>query len=219
MNQLNAKTIFFDYDGTLHDSMAIYFPAFSKAYQALVESNQAPDKTWTYETVSKFLGQTPKEMWASFGSDISETAKQNASKAIGNTMETLIRNEKANLYDGALETLKVLKARGYKLVFISNCKTQYMKNHTEIFNLDDYFDLMVCAEMYDYAPKTKVLENIAKDFPKPHAIVGDRHHDMEAGTAHNMIKIACTYGFGSSDEHQEADITIDDIKELQKIFI
>ncbi len=213
-----VKTIFLDYDGTLHDSMAIYKPAFLKAYATLVKKQYAEAKDWTDEAISKFLGQTPKEMWASFGDAIPEAAKQEASLAIGNTMETMIKAHQAKLYNGAIETLKTLKARGYTLVFISNCKTQYMENHTEVFQLDRYFDAMVCAEMYDYAPKTDVLKTLKQRFQSPYAMVGDRHHDIDAGKAHQMVTVACTYGFGSDEEHTHADYKITDITELKAIF-
>jgi phosphoglycolate phosphatase len=50
------------------------------------------------------------------------------------------------------------------------------------------------------------------------AIVGDRHHDMEAGRENGLLTIAATYGFAQPGELDEAAISIDSISELKKIF-
>ena len=38
------KGVIFDYDGTLHESIRIYAPAFHKAYEYLVEKGHAPQR-------------------------------------------------------------------------------------------------------------------------------------------------------------------------------
>ncbi|MGM0435823.1 MAG: HAD family hydrolase [Bacillota bacterium] len=215
----DVKTLFLDYDGTLHDSLNLYAPAFRKAYRALVRHHGAKERTWSDEEISGFMGQTPSEMWASFGPSIGEEAKQEASKLISQEMERGIKNGNAVLYDGALETLETLKNRGYKLVFISNCKNYYMHAHTKQFGLDRYFDAMVCSQTYEGVErKADVLSEIKKDFEGPMAIVGDRHHDMEAGRENALFTIGSTYGFAKKGELDEADYLIDDITELQTLF-
>jgi phosphoglycolate phosphatase len=215
----HVKTLFFDYDGTLHDSLNLYAPAFRKAYQALVENHGVQDRTWSDEEISEFMGQTPSEMWASFGTSIDENAKKEASIILGREMKKSIKNNEAVLYEGALDTLKTLKERGYTLIFISNCKTYYMHAHTKKFSLDRYFKAMVCSQTYEgIERKSDVLKEIKKNFHSPMAIVGDRHHDMEAGRENGLLTIAATYGFAQPGELDEADISIDSISELKKIF-
>jgi phosphoglycolate phosphatase len=218
MNVQHIRTIFFDYDGTIHNSLAIYEPAFLKAYDFLVENNHAKPYDWTSQEISQFLGQTPKEMWNAFGEDIKEDAKNKASKIISDEMQRLILNKQASLYDGAMDTLKYLKSKGYKLIFISNCKQYYLESHAEIFHLDDIFDLMVCSETFEIEEKHLVLERILNDFPEKSVIIGDRHHDIQAGKYNKIYTIGCRYGFGNDEELKEADMTIDTIKELDKIF-
>ena len=38
------KGVIFDYDGTLHESIRIYAPAFHRAYEYLVEKRHAPQR-------------------------------------------------------------------------------------------------------------------------------------------------------------------------------
>lgn len=214
----DVKTLFFDYDGTLHNSMAIYEPAFLKAYQYLLDNDYVKPYPWTSVEISRFLGQTPKDMWDKFGKDLPETIKAKASQMISLEMARLIKDNQAILYDGALETLQILKDRGYQLVFISNCKQYYLDAHTDAFNLGKLFDLMVCSETFDVEEKHLVLANIIKDFPKDYVIIGDRYHDMDAGNYNQIYKIGCRYGFGDAEELADADVIIDDINALRTLF-
>ncbi len=213
------KTLFFDYDGTLHDTIKIYAPAFKKAYRYLVRNHNAPDKKWRDEEISQFIGQTPKEMWDQFGEDIPENAKKEASKIVSNTMKTAITNKEATLYEGTLDVLSHLKDKGYSLVFISNCKNYYLEAHRDAFGLDRYFDRMVCSETFPgVEEKHRVLRRIKDDFEAPMAIIGDRHHDIEAGEKNGIHTIGAAYGFGSREELKSADLIIEDIKALKNIF-
>ncbi len=219
MDKKDIKTIFLDYDGTLHDSLHVYAPAFRKAYRHLVENHGLEEKRWADAELGQFLGMTPKEMWDIFGADLPEEVKAEASTILGQEMQRLVEDGHARLFDNALATLSDLKKKGYKLIFISNCKNYYMHAHAKVFGLDDYFDRMVCSDTFaDIEAKHLVLARVKKDFPERMAIVGDRHHDMEAGRKNNLLTIAARYGFGDSDELEEADHTIEDITELQKVF-
>ena len=105
------KTIFFDYDGTIHDSIKIYGPAFRKMYAHLVEQEYAEDRIWSDKEISFWLGYNPLEMWADFMPHLNESARKKFSAIIGDEMNTLTENKKAQLYEGALDTLNYLKTK------------------------------------------------------------------------------------------------------------
>ncbi len=215
----DIKTIFFDYDGTLHDASQIYIPAFKEAYDYLIKEHQAPKRHFSHETIANYLGQTPKEMWDQFGKDIPQHAREAASKVLSKAMKTRILNQEAVLYDGALDTLAYLKDKGYTLVFISNCKNYYLEAHNDQFNLENYFDTLVCSETFpDIQDKDKVLARIKPTLPGQMVIVGDRHHDMTAGQKNNLKTIGASYGYGNPEELKDADILIDDITDLKQLF-
>lgn len=218
MDYSGVKTIFFDYDGTLHNSMGIYGIAFRKAYDWLVAKKLAAPKSWADEEIAKWLGYNPKEMWENFMPGLSEDHRNEASALIGSEMNTRILAGQATLYDGALETLSHLKEKGYRLVFISNCRTQYMKNHIEAFQLDAYFEAFFCSEAFDFIPKHEILKGVKERFSEKMVIVGDRFQDMEAGLKNEIYTIGCNYGFGNEMELSVADFRIDDIKMLKAIF-
>lgn len=212
------KTLFFDYDGTLHDSIRLYIPAFKKAYAFLVENNLAAEKDWTDKEISYWLGFNPKDMWKNFRPDLDSSIQQHCSAIIGEEMDRFIKEGKPKLYDDALETLAYLKEKGYHLIFISNCKTEYMENHKKLFGLEQYFEEFLCSEAFGYKAKYEILGFIKDKYPARMAIIGDRKQDMEAGEKNHIHTVGCTYGYALEGELENADLLISHIRGLKYIF-
>jgi phosphoglycolate phosphatase len=213
-----VKTIFFDYDGCIHDSLIIYAPAFRKAQEYLVRLGLADERFWSDSEIRQWIGQNPKEMWQRFRPDLTKDIRKTASAIIGEHMLSIIET-KARLFPQSLDTLETLKARGYTLVLISNCRESYLNTHNKVFSLDRYFDNLICSEAWQYASKTAILSQVADDYPADHSIVGDRELDIEAGKRNNMIAIGARYGYAHSpSELEKADLLIDRIEDLTQIF-
>jgi phosphoglycolate phosphatase len=214
----NVKTIFFDYDGTIHDSLEIYVPAFNKAYEFLVQENKARPKEWTSDEISYWLGFNPVDMWNKFMPELSDEMKNQCSNIIGEQMKLFIEQGNAVLYNGAIDTLEYLKNKEYHLIFISNCKIYYKETHNSLFHLDQYFETLVCSDEYDFIPKYEILNKIKHNYPEEMVIVGDRFQDMEAGKKNHIYTIGCNYGYALEGELDTADYRINNIKELKKIL-
>lgn len=212
------KTIFFDYDGTLHKSIEIYAPAFRKSYDFLVNNGFAQPREWSDTEITAWLGFNPNEMWKAFMPELEESIKTECSKIIGSEMIALIEARKPILYPGALEVLSYLRDRDIMLVFISNCKKYYMDSHTKLFNLKDYFTEMACSEDYDFLPKHQILQQIKDRYAKEMVIIGDRNQDIEAGIRNKMYTIGCSYGYANRGELDLADFIINDIRSLKEFF-
>lgn len=213
------KNIIFDYDGTLHQSIAIYAPAFRKAYQYLVDNNLAKPCIYSDKEISKWLGYSSKDMWQSFMPLLPDEIKAHCSSLIGEAMLTYIKEGKAKLYSGALETLEDLKTQGYRLIFLSNCKIAYMDAHREYFKLDKYFDSFYCTEQYDFAPKYEIFKHIEAENEGSFVVVGDRFQDIEIALKYDLLSVGCLYGYGEERELESATWKIEDIKELKKYWI
>ncbi len=213
-----VRTIFFDYDGTLHNGLKIYAPAFREAYAYLVENYYAEPREWTDKEISYWLGFAPMEMWNRFMPGIPEETKVTCSGIISSTMKALTEEGKAELYEGSVEVLAYLRRKGYHLIFISNCKSYYKEAHNRMFELDSYFEELIATEDYGFLPKNEIIRSIKGRFEGGHAIVGDRLQDMEAGRDNGMLTIGCSYGYGSAAELEGADIIIGDILELKNIL-
>ncbi len=215
---MHYKTVCIDYDGTIHNSMKIYYESFLKAYQYLVDGGYQTKKEWPRDEVKKFLGQNPKEMWQSFDSSIPPEIIQNASRIIGESMTKMVAEGLAELYDGAMDTLKYLKDKGYYLVYLSNSRIYYMEMNKKAFGLDRYFDEFIVSEMHDYTPKKDILKSIKDRLPQPILMVGDRIHDMESGISNQIDTVACLYGYGSEAEFIGSTYQINNINDLMKIL-
>ena len=218
MKLKNIKTIYFDFDGTLHDSIKIYAPSFRKGYNFLVENKKAEHKIWKDEEIQKWLGYTSKEMWDNFIKDLEEPFKKKVSSIIGTEMQNQILLGNAKLYENSLTVLEKLKIKGYKLIFLSNCSIKYMEASKSFFNLNLYFDDMICSEMYDFVPKHEVLKLIKYNYEMNQIIVGDRFHDIDAAIKNGIQSIFCEYGYGDKIEGSIADVSIKNITEILNIL-
>lgn len=212
------KTIFFDYDGTLHNSIKIYDPAFRKACAYLAEQGLADEKQWEDKEISYWLGFNPDEMWRRFMPELDDETRANCSRIIGEEMRASIEAGKAELYQGTLEVLEFLEAKGIDLVFISNCKSYYRDCHNKLFQLDKYFEKLVCSEDHDFIPKHEILKKIKDGYPQDMLIVGDRKQDIDAGRKNNIHTIGCSYGFSLQGELDDADMIMNDILSLKELF-
>jgi len=213
------KNIIFDYDGTLHNSIKIYGPAFRQAYKYLVEKGFAEERSWKDEEISKWLGFSSKDMWNSFIPELAEEEKHKCSNIIGALMLKCIKENKAELYSGALETLEYLRKKGFNLIFLSNCKVQYMNEHRRVFKLDNYFNYFYCTEEFDFLPKYEIVNSIKEKHQGDFIVIGDRYQDIEIAKVYNLYSIGCEYGYGSKEELEEAEVIITDISELKEILI
>ncbi|MDV4149256.1 HAD-IA family hydrolase [Clostridium sp. AL.422] len=213
------KNIIFDYDGTLHNSIKIYEPAFNKAYKYLVEKGYTEEKVFKDKDIKKWLGYNSIDMWNEFMPNLAREEKEKCSLIIGSAMIEYLNKGNAELYDGALEILNELKHRGYRLIFLSNCKVEYMNKHKKIFKLDNYFTDFYCAEQFDFIPKYKIFKLIKKKYEGDFIVVGDRFVDIEMATVNNVHSIGCSYGFGNNDELKNATVIAKDIKDIKELII
>lgn len=222
-------TLVFDYDGTLHNSIVLYGPAFRKAFQylvethpeAVIEAGYALDKQWENEEISEWLGYTKAEMWHSFMPHLSEVGREGAGKIIGDEMARLTLSSGAKLYHGVLETLIYLKKKGHTLVFLSNCGSAYMKRHKDLFHLDQLFSHFMCAEEFPNCSKAEILKSYiaTNEIDKSTLVmIGDRRHDVEAGHRNGLLTVGCLYGYGQAVELERCDYRIESIKALQGLF-
>ena len=178
----------------------------------------AREQSFTDEEITRWLGYSAQEMWHTFMPELPEDQQMFYSKQIGKFMFERVRNKEAVLYEGAEETLNYLREKGYYLLYLSNCGAEYMNIHTECFRLDHYFSHMYCSGDYDFKPKYEIFNRIKERYPGEYLMVGDRFHDMEIARYHKVYTAGCVYGFGSLEELEEADVLLEDIRDLQRLL-
>lgn len=209
--------LIFDYDGTLHNCLLIYAPAF-RAVCAKLESEQLiPHRDYTDEEIGSWLGLPSAEMWSSFAPNFTAEQKKAASEFVYRHMIADINSGVARLYPKAGDTLLRLKADGHRLFFLSNCQHKYMTAHQAAFNLSQYFDDMYCAEDFGWRTKAEIFSEIASDHHGSYIMIGDRHHDIEVATTHHIPSIGCAYGYGTTDELAAATHIAHSVEEIPEL--
>lgn len=206
--------LIFDYDGTLHNSIKIYAPAFRLAYAHLVAHSLAENKKWTDHEISRWLGFSSKDMWNAFMPDLPQNYKDECSKLIGDVMLKSVNEGKARLYPYVPEVLHRLNNDGYTLIFLSNCKNSYMQAHIDWFHLDRYFSAFYCTEDFEFLPKYEIFNTIKQKHAGNFIVIGDRFQDMEIAQKHGLKAIGCSYGYGNRQELLAATVTVTDVGEI-----
>ncbi len=206
--------LIFDYDGTLHNGIKIYAPAFRSAHTYLVERGFTAPKEYSDKEISYWMGFTADQMWKCFLPDLPQEEKQKCSAMIGNEMINLTDNGMAELYPQSEAVLSTLINKGFNLIFFSNCKRAYMEAHRKHFQLDRYFSAFYCSEDFGFVPKYEIFNQIKANRQGDFIIIGDRYQDMEIAIRHKLQAIGCLYGYGTSDELEHATHQIRKLSDL-----
>lgn len=201
---MSLSTVIFDFDGTLHDSLHVYTIAFRRAYAWLVEEGWAEPQSFSSEDLSGYIGLTAEEMWTSFRPDLPTAVWQQAAARVGTSIDELIAQGEARLFPGVPAMLARIKANGFKLVFLSNCRIAYQEEARRTFGLDAWFDGYFNSEEFGGIPKEEIFESIAAAFPMGFAVVGDRAKDLAVARVHDLPSVGCLYGYGSAEELADA---------------
>ncbi|MDO5695634.1 MAG: HAD family hydrolase [Eubacteriales bacterium] len=206
-------TIYFDFDGTLQDTLAVDLMVINAVYDEVRARYGCPVTPVDEATLRRWLGHRPADFWHEFLPGVPEAVKQEANERIGERMRTAIAAGNF-LFPGAETILQTLWERGIHIVILSNCYRAYADAVTARYDLTRFIDDFLCAEDYDWMPKHRIL---AADLPRrtgPFLMVGDRFGDMEAGHKNGVDTAFCTYGTGAPSEGAGAKYLLGDIGSL-----
>lgn len=127
------------------------------------------------------------------------------------------------LYDGALQTLRQLRAAGRTLCLASNTPKRFVEVKLSHFALRELF-AFVCTPQDAWGPKPnpRSLYEVMKAFQlSPHEVlmVGDHAQDMEYGRNAGVRTAAVLYGYGDRAEMERVrpDILLHEISDVVEI--
>ena len=213
----NVKSIIFDFDGTLHNTIKIYYPAFSSGVELLREHGFARDFELSEKNVAKFLGEKPNFAYDLIARGADDSLKKEVMALVGKKMDENIKNGLGELYEGTIKVLEEL-SKNYDLYILSNCRESYLDTALDVYGIKKYFKKYFAAETYDFLPKEDIIKKERQKIKEEIIFVGDRHHDMEAARINNLKSIFCSYGFGSEEEGKDASYKISSLGEILKLL-
>lgn len=206
--------LIFDYDGTIHESMKTYAPAFRNTCKWLVDNGYIQEKKYTDKEISYWLGFNSTDMWSTFQPDLRPEIREKARIMLGEDMAQRIENGEGALFPNAGSVLAELKNQGHTLIFLSNCRVHYMERHSRVFGLDRFFDYFYCCEEYDFIPKYQIFRLFSLQHKGQYIVIGDRFHDIETAVQNGLKSIGCGYGYSTDGELDKADIIVNDITDI-----
>lgn len=105
----------------------------------------------------------------------------------------------ADLYPETLNTLKYLKANGYKMAVATNKSHDNAINILRHFGISEYCDYMMGTDLEGKLKKADIIERCLKELQisSDEAVyIGDSLFDLEGAEKTGMDFIGVTYGFG-----------------------
>ena len=207
MDKITA--LLFDIDGTVLDTSEFIIQATEHALAEL--GYLVPERS----VIRKNVGKAFPDYYFSLTGSHKDTEK-----LIGIHREFQYSNfHLAKLFPNALNVLKALKQKGYKMAAVTtrskktSIQTLVDNNIFELFNVvisnEDATELKPHT-----APLLKALEYL-NGAPNKAIMIGDSHLDIEAGKNAGTKTIRAVYGFHKDNlNNPQPDFIIDNIKDL-----
>ena len=212
-----ARATVFDMDGTLVDSGELAVGSALEGLRAFyARRGLAPALPGAGEILG-LVGLPSQEYFARLLPAGLRDAAEELHELITDSEVQWLAAGRGRLMPGARETLAELRAQGWRLALVSNCRRAYFEANLRHLGLGREVELALCL---DDAPSK--AENVRRALAALGAeggvMVGDRAADIEAGRAAGLRTVACRYGFGGASELAGADHAIVSLAELPPLL-
>ncbi len=212
-----VKTVIFDYDGVLNDSLS----CLKETWNELYRQNLSKKFFRTDEEFSNYFHGDPKRNIIEVG--VLEEDIPKCNKIIRDFLPSLDKN--ACLYDGIPELIKSLKEKGYTIGVVSNALKEMVEYKLEKYGLLNHVDIIIGRdEVKEPKPSPEGIKLCLRKLnlnPSQAIYVGDMESDIKASKNANVKVIATKYGYlkycEKIDERLNgADIKVETVEQLRK---
>jgi phosphoglycolate phosphatase len=185
-----ARTLLFDLDGTLVDSLADIIGSFQHAFARY--ELPVPEEA----AVRALVGKPLEEMYSHFST-------VRVAELCAAYREHYPRNflKRSRPYPGVPELLARLRARGYLLAVVTTKRTEMARRFLEALGMSSMLDHIQGTDGFPHKPSPEVIHRaLAALKAQGLWMVGDTTTDIEAGRAAGLQTYAVTWGTHSAEQ-------------------
>jgi phosphoglycolate phosphatase-like HAD superfamily hydrolase len=209
--------IIFDWDGTIAKP-DVAREASMRRFKTL---GQTIDPEWLKQAqkhddhyklnkqlISKYTGLTDDKELTTIMTDIFKLHYLGVMHEMGNKA----------LYDGMLNVIKKLHAKGHKLAIASTLRSDLIRHSLKVLNMDMYFE-----KVYGNTPDLKyskkdVVEMAKKNLEGANYMIGDKEEDILAGKSVKAKTIYVTWGVTGEEFKSISDYAVKKPEEITNII-
>lgn len=212
------KTVLFDLDGTIVDSLEGICNSIRYAVNKL--GFELPED----EDLGYFVGPPLHRSFEQrFGLDREETERAVATYREHYHSKGIYE---CRTYEGICELIKELSASGREVYVATAKSTPYAKEVISYIGLGEHFVEVVGSHLNgERSTKAEIIGHILESYPQIEAastiMVGDTHYDIEGANANGIDSVAVTYGPGDQGLLQEAgpSFSVDSAAGLRELLL
>jgi adenosylhomocysteine nucleosidase len=129
-----------------------------------------------------------------------------------------IKKGKGALYPNVKEVFSYLKENNCSIYIASNGLKEYLEAIVDHYDLNNWVTETFSIQQIQTLDKGELVKTIIKKYDiKYAAVVGDRLSDINAAKDNGLMAVGCNFDFAQEAELAQADVVIDDLKELKTI--
>ena len=207
------QAVIFDMDGTLFQTNLILEPALEATFDVLRESG-----IWEGDTpITKYreiMGVPLPVVWETLCPNHSEEIREKSNALFQKKLIEMIFLRKGDIYPNVIETIHTLSNK-YSLFIASNGESEYLQAIVDTYGFKQYFQKVYSIQLIPSGNKSELVKTVVEENKLTNAwVVGDRLSDIKAAKENGLISIGVNFDFAQQEELNQADIVINDMKEL-----
>ena len=191
----NFKAIFFDFDGTIADTVNGILATMTATFKEL--NLPIPPQDAMKSTIGMLLGDALQQL-----GNLDDSQRVIAVK----TYQRLFREVElpnTRIFPGVSQTLQTLKSRGVKMAIVTSRGIESLRLILTQNNILEYFDELVTRDNgFKPKPAPDMVNYLLQKMslaPSDVLVVGDTTFDIDMGAAAGCKTCAVTYGNHSAD--------------------
>jgi pyrophosphatase PpaX len=210
------RTILFDLDGTLIDSIELILASYRHTLAAHGRP-QVPDSEWMRGVGTPLRVQLAQ--WAESPDDLLALVATYREFNLAN------HDRMITAYPGVVELVRAARLRGLRTGVVTSKNREGTRRGLQLVGLEDLIEVLVCADdvVHPKPHREPVDQAVAKLYADPATtlFVGDSIHDLHSGRGAGVLTGAVLWGPFRREELEpaEPDFWLETPAELRKLLL